>query len=72
MDAAQVLAAIALAARLVELAIKVGADAMPFVKKIQQWATGNVQPTQEDFDELARMEQPFLDMLNDTSHDDSE
>lgn len=72
MDPTQILAAIQLAAKLAALALKVGADALPFIRKIQAFsAPGAAQPTEADFDELNAMGQPFLDQLNDTSRDDT-
>lgn len=64
------LAAIALAAKIAELALKVGADAIPFILKIKEWATTAAQPSQADFDWLNAEEKKYLDMLNDTSRDD--
>lgn len=64
-----VLAAINLAARLLELALQVKADAQPFIDKVKSWSSGDAQPTMADFAELEAMEQPFLDQLNDTSRD---
>lgn len=70
-----VLAAISLASRIVALAVQVGTDVpvvLGLINKIRAWAEGTAQPTQADFDELAAMEQPYLDMLNNTTNDDGE
>lgn len=70
MNIAAILAAIATAVQYAELALKVGADAMPFILKIREWLASPASVTQADVDAMNAMGQPYLDALNDTSHDD--
>lgn len=70
MNIAAILAAIATAAKYAELALQVGADAMPFIQKIREWLASPSAVTQADVDAMNAMGQPYIDALNDTSHDD--
>lgn len=70
MNIATILAAVATAAKYAELALQVGANAMPFILKIKEWLSSPGTVTQADVDAMNAMGQPYIDALNDTSHDD--
>lgn len=70
MNIAAILEAVATAAKYAELALQIGANAMPFIKKIQEWLSSPATVTQADIDAMNAMGQPFIDALNDTGGDD--
>lgn len=70
MDIAAILKAVAIAAEYAELALKIGADAMPFIQKIREWLSAPANVTQGEIDNLHAMGKPIMDRINDTSHDD--